>query len=190
MTDVTSRPWTPLDLGANLLEWLDATDATTITVTGSGVSTWTDKSSYGRHGTQTVDGNRPPYAAGKVTFGDYCALNLPAGMPTEYDYIFVGKTSVSTVSRSMFFHDGSHIPLIIWDNAFGRLIGFYGLGIRVGSDTWLDSETAFVYGSMGTSANCFIAKNGGPLVDTNGPAETPDIVTYGRMDNANPFGDV
>ena len=40
--------WTPEELGASLAFWLDADDASTITLSGSSVTQWDDKSGNGK----------------------------------------------------------------------------------------------------------------------------------------------
>jgi hypothetical protein len=55
--------WRPTALGTALKLWLDASDSATITITGSGVSTWADKSGNGNNATQSTDGSRPPVAS-------------------------------------------------------------------------------------------------------------------------------
>lgn len=56
-------PWTPADLGASLALWLDADDASTITLNGSTVSQWDDKSGNSRHASQAVAASQPTYTA-------------------------------------------------------------------------------------------------------------------------------
>lgn len=53
--------WTPAALGASLALWLDANDASTITLNGSTVSQWNDKSGNARHANQAVAANQPAY---------------------------------------------------------------------------------------------------------------------------------
>lgn len=53
------RRWTPAQLGTLSL-WLDADDATTITVS-TGVSQWNDKSGNGRNVSQSTGANQPSY---------------------------------------------------------------------------------------------------------------------------------
>ena len=59
-----AAPWTPAALGSSLALWLDASDASTITLNGSTVSQWADKSGNGRHATQAVAANQPTYTPG------------------------------------------------------------------------------------------------------------------------------
>lgn len=54
--------WTPAKIG-DLALWLDADDASTITLNGSNVSQWNDKSGNGRNATQTAAGNQLTYNA-------------------------------------------------------------------------------------------------------------------------------
>ncbi|MEY3004925.1 MAG: Cyanophage, partial [Pseudomonadota bacterium] len=56
--------WTPADLGAGLALWLDADDAATITLNGSNVSQWRDKSGNGWHMGQAVASAQPAYVTG------------------------------------------------------------------------------------------------------------------------------
>ena len=65
LTTVPARgaPWTPADLGSSSLGlWLDAGDAGTITLNGSTVSQWNDKSGNNRHVAQATATKQPLYA--------------------------------------------------------------------------------------------------------------------------------
>jgi hypothetical protein len=53
--------WTPAALGADLALWLDADDAGTITLNGSTVAQWNDKSGNNRHVSQAVATAQPTY---------------------------------------------------------------------------------------------------------------------------------
>jgi hypothetical protein len=67
--------WTPAELGASLALWLDADDASTITLNGSNVSQWNDKSGNNRHATQATAVYQPAYDL--TTFGGKPALLWP-----------------------------------------------------------------------------------------------------------------
>lgn len=58
---VWSKTWSPLDIGSSLVLWLDADDTATITLNGSSVSQWNDKSTNNNHVTQEVATNQPTY---------------------------------------------------------------------------------------------------------------------------------
>ena len=53
--------WTPALISTAL--WLDATDSSTITLNGSTVSEWRDKSGNSRHASQSTAANQPTYSA-------------------------------------------------------------------------------------------------------------------------------
>lgn len=55
--------WRPSNLGSALALWLDAEDAASITLNGSTVSQWNDKSGNGRNVAQTTAANQPNYTA-------------------------------------------------------------------------------------------------------------------------------
>ena len=59
----SGKLWRPSDLGADLALWLDAEDTDSITLNGSNVSQWDDKSGNGRNATQTTAANQPTYLA-------------------------------------------------------------------------------------------------------------------------------
>ena len=53
--------WQPDSLGSSLALWLDAADASTITLNSSNVSQWSDKSGNGRHVAQSLATLQPAY---------------------------------------------------------------------------------------------------------------------------------
>lgn len=57
------RLLTPIFLGSRLALWLDADDFSTITLNGSTVSQWRDKSGNGRHVSQNNASAQPEFAA-------------------------------------------------------------------------------------------------------------------------------
>lgn len=60
---ISANRWTPASLGSALGLWLDAADASTITLNGSTVSQWNDKSGRGFDLTQPTAANQPTYSA-------------------------------------------------------------------------------------------------------------------------------
>jgi hypothetical protein len=55
--------WRPDELGASLALWLDAEDTASITLNGSTVAQWDDKSGNARHVSQATAANQPTYTA-------------------------------------------------------------------------------------------------------------------------------
>lgn len=62
----STTPWNPSALGASLALWLDADDTSTITLNGTDVSQWNDKSGNNRHATQATAINQPTYSASGI----------------------------------------------------------------------------------------------------------------------------
>lgn len=56
-------PWTPALLGSALALWLDAADEASITLNGSNVSQWRDRSGNGRNVAQSTASSQPQYEA-------------------------------------------------------------------------------------------------------------------------------
>ena len=58
--------WEPAELGSSLALWLDAADASTITLNGSTVSQWWDKSGNGNHVSQATAAFQPDYTLSAI----------------------------------------------------------------------------------------------------------------------------
>lgn len=111
--------WTPAEL-PNLALWLDADDAATITLNGTTVSQWNDKSGNGRNVTQAVAANQPTYTAtglnGKpvLTFNgtnSFMTFQTAFGTVTEFNAVVVWRTNASGVGNFDYLYqigDGSN----------------------------------------------------------------------------------
>lgn len=95
--------WTPAQLSPAM--WFDADDASTITLNGSNVSQWDDKSGNGRNATQATAANQPAYTTaglnGKnvVTFdgsdnGDILTTNY--NLSDTHTIVLVSKAGTQT----------------------------------------------------------------------------------------------
>ena len=142
--------WTPAQL-SSLALWLDADDASTITLNGSTVSQWDDKSGNDRHATQSVSASQPTYDAtgfnGKpaVTWSD------------NFDNMQTPSFSAQSFYFAMRYSDGSQATWINFQGLFGgdnAPIGLISAG--GGTNTWY-------------IGNVFrnIRRDGGSEVDTN-----------------------
>lgn len=87
--------WNPSMLGPTL--WLDAADASTITLNGSTVSLWSDKSGTGNHMTNAVASSQPLYSAtgfnGRPALDfdaedDFLGNSSPSGLNSSLDYFY------------------------------------------------------------------------------------------------------
>ena len=63
---ISGRNWSPELLGSSLALWLDAADASTITLNGATVSQWNDKSGNNNHATQAIAVSQPTYSAAGI----------------------------------------------------------------------------------------------------------------------------
>ncbi|MFM5941401.1 MAG: hypothetical protein ACKOQR_24645 [Dolichospermum sp.] len=73
--------WTPAQISTAL--WLDAADASTITLNGSTVSQWNDKSGNGRNATQVTASLQPTYANNAVVFTQDGLLVPTSAWPSQ-----------------------------------------------------------------------------------------------------------
>ena len=105
-------PWTPDLLGSGLLVWTDAEDSSTVVQTGSPlrVSSWNDKSEYGRNLTQGNAGARPTLITN--TIGSKPAIVFEQSRSTSlrnafgiqnqpYTLAFVFKTPTNFIQSGM-----------------------------------------------------------------------------------------
>jgi hypothetical protein len=90
--------WRPDELGADLALWLDAEDTASITLNGSNVSQWDDKSGNNNHVSQGSASAQPAYTAGLVTFdGSNDALIAATPIITATDTGTLTMFSVSSL---------------------------------------------------------------------------------------------
>ena len=75
---IKQAPFKPTDIGGCQL-WLDGADATStgITLSGTSVSSWNDKSGNAYNLTQGTSGSQPSYSANLITFSSNKYLNIP-----------------------------------------------------------------------------------------------------------------
>jgi hypothetical protein len=87
-------PWTPADLTL-VRGWYDAADTATISVSGTAVTQWNDKSSYGKNLTQGAAGSRP--TSGVTTLNSENVITFDGG-----DFL-----GAATASDWTFLNDGT-----------------------------------------------------------------------------------
>lgn len=118
---VASFQWTP-KLLPNLITWLDADDSSTITLSGSNVTDWNDKSGSGNHVTQATSTRRPTLVTNSQN--GRAALDFMWTTSGSSNRKFMQRggtyTNVTGSALSVFLVAK---PTTNWDN-FARLIGF------------------------------------------------------------------
>ncbi len=131
-----AAPWTPAELGSSSLAlWLDASDAGTITLSGSTVSQWNDKSGNNRHVAQATATKKPSYANNILNglsavsfdgsddslFASAATITLSQPVHRFIACKFLTKTSKSVVfvsytsAPSFFFYNGENAGQWVFD---------------------------------------------------------------------------
>lgn len=176
--------WRPTEISTAL--WLDAEDASTITLNGSTVSQWNDKSGNSKHVAQTTATNQPTYTSSAINgkpamvfdgAGDCLVGTSNFGIFGNPLFAVAGVFSVQLPSQQVFLSWGST----------GQGGGFHYMGAGSGNDVW----TGFAGGTqIGTAsltspatphvsvisrratdtANWLVSQNGNNLAVTQGNA--------------------
>ena len=107
--------WTPADLGADLALWLDADDASTITLNGSNVAQWDDKSGNNRHAVQTTAASQPAYTGQHIQFDGLTSLTCVPSWDNTWEWLLVGKFDRTDV-----------LQVLLRDNASGASTAIVG----------------------------------------------------------------
>jgi hypothetical protein len=167
--------WRPDELGASLALWLDAEDAASITLNGSTVSQWDDKSGNARHVSQATAVNQPNYTAsglnGKpvITFDgtNDALINASAGLMRAVS----GATAVMVMSRAANLAAGSDLLWIGTSAGNARLVMSTRVGLAAPGE-------GFTSGGRRLSTNSFQTVTG--FAYTSNP-----IIAAARHDYAN-----
>jgi len=144
-TGVDSAEWTPASL-SNLNLWLDADDSTTVTLNGSAVSAWADKSGNGHLVSQDTEAKQPTLGASQINgkpaivYADAgeglesTAFNLgtqTADHATPISVFAVGRFT-SSATNSSFLFDGRNNTN---ERFYGRWVVGADSGVRFQSTT-------------------------------------------------------
>lgn len=100
--------WRPDELGASLALWLDAEDASTITLNGTTVSQWNDKSGNARHAVQATASDQPTYSTSRIngrpavfSDGTNDRLNFSSAIiPNNFHIFAVGQPNSNDNQKS------------------------------------------------------------------------------------------
>ena len=179
--------WTPAALDSSLALWLDADDFSTITLNGSTVSQWSDKSGNGRHASQVNPQNQPTYTAsglnGKsvLTFdGSDDWLEIPNSVASSgANVIFASCTPNHTTTSSSLIIGRAYN----W-GSWQLVSTNFGEGVRFGvGRAGIDEAQASVIGLTNSTnkiltgvydkTNIRLSVNGGTFTSN---AYTPDIL--------------
>jgi len=173
--------WTPADISTAL--WLDASDASTITLNGSDVSQWNDKSGNSRHASQSTAANQPVYATAAqnglnaVNPGNEEWLELSSALSVSGSVFVAHKYTSSVVSRRVIlgdspsltryyhWHGGYDSSEMFAPNLAAALIGsaslrLNGASIAVSSLSRQTSASIFAAQSLNSGTPYFLSSFG------------------------------
>ena len=122
--------WTPAELGADLALWLDAEDTASITLNGSTVSQWNDKSGNNYHMSQATGALQPRYVAagmnGKPTLNNEDGRYLQRGTTPMFRNV-PGATIVAVYQPTLPLAGAAPNGMVVFVNngasAGGTLLG-------------------------------------------------------------------
>jgi len=167
--------WTPADL-TGLALWLDADDASTITLNGSDVSQWDDKSGGGNNASQATAAFQPAYVASSISGksalefdGSDDTLLTSFTIPDNHTVFYIarsdGQTGTGSLLRPVWSSQGGD-PTLVGSGATRDptlQLDFYILSTRITSvaNSFLDNETLLAGSTYdGVALSGF--KNGSP----------------------------
>lgn len=161
--------WTPASLGSSLALWLDAEDAASITLNGSTVSQWNDKSGNARHVAQATAASQPTYNL--TGFNSKPALvfdgtndNLFRDTQTLPDsgsvFLVLRYNNATTAAQGVIWSDGSATGPMYYIQADGGTLRGYSVAggyFSAGSYTAGQQEILNIVGATGSTQ---ILRNG------------------------------
>ena len=165
---VAAVPWTPADL-PDLALWLDADDASTITLNGSNVSQWDDKSGNGNNVAQATATNQPTYTAS--------GLNGKPVLTFDGDWFSSLSLSLPQFSVSLVETSTQNTAIIYYP------VGFGAGGISVGGTFFTQKFAINGTGSLASTENSVLnaptiifggSNNLGRQLSVNGNAPATD----------------
>ncbi len=162
--------WTPAALGSSLALWLDASDFSTITLNGSTVSQWRDKSGNARHASQETVANQPTYTASAY-----------AGKPA---LTFDGSNDLMSLSSPYISSSGiSSIAVLRLSNVTGGAAPYEGINI-LGS--WVgDFIQDFSLGVRQSSVSVYAESGGNTEARAGTVSVNENIIVYGHASSLN-----
>ncbi len=161
----SKRLWTPAELITAL--WFDAADDSTISLNGSNVTQWDDKSGNNRHATQGTASSQPAYDSGnrKITFvDDYLDLTSVAADIARNigdGNCFLVLDYTDTSSANVPLHISSGISGGSARFTMGYDLGDSNAGMQVAGRR-LDSDS-YQYVSNGTEPSGILIQHGNPV---------------------------
>jgi hypothetical protein len=162
--------WTPANLGTNLRGWFDASDAGSIVLNGSGVSSWTNKgvAAFTLADSTGADANRPRYTGNAVTFvtPQVFAVTYSLAIVT-YDFLVVGKPDASISNWRTLLHNSDGYNTVLMEQGTSNFGSYNPTApyFRAGG-TWVGGVNGLAYGRISSGPPYELSRDGGSLVNT------------------------
>ena len=151
----TSVPFNPRFISGVVL-WLDAADISTISLSGSNVTQWNDKSGNSDNAVQATAGNQPTYANSAVTFNaassQYMTLSSPSTLPNgatpNGTYFFVSKLTSGSAVQALFMYGPTTLatganPQFYYNSSNQLVLDTFGAGGTTDGTAVLNSTVIF-----------------------------------------------
>jgi hypothetical protein len=196
-----SNAWTPDAIISSVKIWYDADDAATITLNGSNVSQWSDKSGSNWHASNATSSTQPVYATnainGKPTLTFfYDQLTASSAYLTGTGYqgfiiTYMDSTSTAYARATSFNKSGNYND---FSNTFSWLPTFRNNGAVVNTmqNTFNPSNASISYGQpflhtsvLPTGTGLYHRLNGGTIPGTGVTSTSLDTTLGLRLGNAN-----
>lgn len=179
--------WQPSDIYSNLELWLDAADLSTVTLNGSNVSQWNDKSGNGRHATQSSASIQPGYTTSQsVNFTTATGSGLKISGLSTWICFVVGSALGTGDWRTLLWSSGNNHPFIVQSSTID--VGAYSSGFFGASGLTWEANVRNLFGIYGDTSNIKISKNGGPQISTGSNVNL--VITEIGKTSGQAFGNV
>ena len=185
--------WTPAALGSSLALWLDANDSSTITLNGSTVSQWRDKSGNARHASQETVANQPTYTAnglnGKpvLTFDGTRRMKASFSVAAPYENWFVlrinGPSSKTYIFREGIDETPNRVFMIVNNNNGISIASENNSFFSTGAGFSFPYQNPLIVGGLYNGSSSSIFVNGTVVATgTAGTVTTNGLTIGGRYD--------
>lgn len=123
----SAAAWTPADLGASLELWFDANDTATVTLNGSTVSQWDDKSGNTRNISQGSASQQPTWNSTGLNGMPTVVFNGSNDILLNQNAGTIGVTNITIISLMRYAGaSGEDVPIVIGQTGqTGRIRGLY-----------------------------------------------------------------
>jgi methionine-rich copper-binding protein CopC len=137
-------PWTPAELPQPPALWLDASDSGTITLNGSAVSQWNDKSGNSRNFAQANGGNQPAYSATAFNGKPGVTFDGSSDFMSAGDTLDVGTQSLGIIA-AVKYNTSNTSGMVISKTRYASGNGKYFMGRWLGTGFGLGTGEQYQY---------------------------------------------